>query len=244
VAAVTEHFTEASGTRIRYLDNGGTGPELPIVFSPGLTDTADEYEAVLEYFAPRRMVVIEVRGRGASSAPTSGFSAAHHADDLRAAIAHAGIDRFHLMTFSRGTTWGLDLFLSDPSRVVSVSIGDYWASEKGLGIEVADHMLTTRFRGRPLTERIERRVITELFRESTDRDLHAAVAAARVPTLVAHGTGAGRLADDQALARYRAEIPGVEIVVIEGAGHDLFRPDRLAYPRAVSEFIERRAPRT
>ncbi len=29
--------------------------------------------------------------------------------------------------------------------------------------------------------------------------------------------------------------------VIDGSGHDLFRPDGLAYPRAVAGFITRRA---
>jgi hypothetical protein len=29
---------------------------------------------------------------------------------------------------------------------------------------------------------------------------------------------------------------------LPGSGHDLFRPDRLAYPRAVLDFISRRSP--
>lgn len=33
------------------------------------------------------------------------------------------------MTFSRGTTWGLDLVLPRPDRVATVSIGDYWMAE-------------------------------------------------------------------------------------------------------------------
>ena len=55
--------------------------------------------------------------------------------------------------------------------------------------------------------------------------------------LVAHGDQQGALVDAAAIDRYRANVPKVEIVAIPGAGHDLFRPDRLAYPRAVEAFL-------
>ncbi len=49
--------------RIRYLDNAPAAPVgLPILFSPGFTDFADEYAEVLQFLLPRR-VAVEVRGR-------------------------------------------------------------------------------------------------------------------------------------------------------------------------------------
>jgi pimeloyl-ACP methyl ester carboxylesterase len=240
---VRERFTDRSGVRIRYLDNDPQPTVgLPVLLTPGVTDTADEYKAVLEFLAPRRMLVVEVRGRGASEAPPTGYRAEQHANDLRAALDDAGIDRFHLMTFSRGTTWGLDLLLHDPTRVATVSIGDYWAAEKHLDESMADTLMATRFRGRPMTERVEPHVLGELFRASSERDLFSALATTTVPVLVARGTEPGGLLDDAAVDRYQAMVPGVEFAIIPGASHDLFRPDRLAYPNAVLEFINRRSP--
>jgi pimeloyl-ACP methyl ester carboxylesterase len=240
---LTEHFTVRSGVRIRYLDNrGDESAGLPILLVPGFTDFADEYAEVLEYFLPRRTVVVEVRGRGGSEAPPAGYRAADHADDLEAVLAEAEIGRFHLMTFSRGTTFGLDLTLRDPTRVATISIGDYRARELAIPLDAVDSVMVTRFRGTPMSERIPPHVVTELFRASRDRDLHDDVAATAIPVLVATGTEPGCMLDADAIQEYRHRIPGAEIVTIDGAAHDLFRPIRLAYPQAVADFVQRRTP--
>lgn len=240
-----EGFTERSGVRIRYLDNAPADPAgLPILLSPGFTDFADEYAEVLDFFTPRRVLVVEVRGRGGSGSPLSGYTADDHAADLTAVLAEERIGRFHLMTFSRGTTWGLDVVLRDPARIASVSIGDYWAREKGLPVEIADQIMTTRFRGKAMLERVAAHVPREMLRSSRDRDLIGDLAATRLPVMVATGTEPDCILVPSTIQEYREHIPGVEIETIAGAGHDLFRPDRLAYPRAVRAFIERRAPGT
>ncbi len=251
VESFAEKTTARSGVRIRYLDNasdlspgGETDAGLPILFSPGFTDYADEYTDMLAFFAPRRVLVVEVRGRGGSEAPATGYSSAEHANDLAAVLETEGIERFHLMTFSRGTTWGLDVALADPARVATVSIGDYWAREKHLGGDVADRFLDSRFRGKPMSQRVAPHVIREVLGASVDRDLFDELAATELPVLVATGTEPGCLLNASTLQEWRDRVAGVELVTIPGAAHDLFRPDRLAFPRAVHEFIARRLPGT
>jgi pimeloyl-ACP methyl ester carboxylesterase len=240
--AIAERFTVRSGVRIRYLDNApahrsDSSSGVPILFSPGFTDFADDYVEVLEYFSPRRALVVEVRGRGQSESPPTGYTAADLAGVLRAVLAEEGIDRLHLMTFSRGTTWGLDVALADPGRVASVSIGDYPCREIALAEEAAEQVMTTRFRGLPMSARVGPHVPRELFRASRPRELYDEFAATGLPLLVATGTEAGCMATDEVIARYRTHMPNVELAVIDGAAHDLFRPDRLAYPRAVASFV-------
>ena len=93
VTPVVERWTQRSGVRIRYLDNSPDEPVgLPILLSPGFTDFADEYVEVLEFFAPRRVLVVEVRGRGGSEAPTTGYAAGDHTADLRAVVDEEGLD--------------------------------------------------------------------------------------------------------------------------------------------------------
>jgi non-heme chloroperoxidase len=243
--APVERFTERSGVRIRYLDNSPSEPRgLPILFAPGVTDFADEYIEVLEFFLPRRVIVIEVRGRGQSEAPSAGYSVADHLTDLHAVLDEENIDRFHLMTFSRGTSWGLDLALTSPERIETMSIGDYRAAEHGMGPDFAEMMMASRFRGKLMTERIQPHVLVELGRASRHRTLWSELGATGIPLLVAYGTEPGVLIEPGNVQQYRDHVPGVEIVVIRGSGHDLFRPDRLAYPRAVADFITRRAPGT
>lgn len=241
---ITERFTTNGDVRLRWLDNSPTAPEgLPILFSPGFSDFADDYVEMLEFMSPRRVVVVEVRGRGGSDAhENADYSAPQHAADLRAVVADAGLDHFHVMTFSRGTTWGLEMAFSLRDRVVSISIGDYWAKEHGLTEDLGRGMMATKFRGKPMGDRIQEHVVLSVFRESRERLFWDHLAEMPCPVLLAHGTEEGRLVDDEGIAQYRATRPDIEVVTIHGAAHDLFRYDRHAYPRAVLEFIANRAP--
>jgi non-heme chloroperoxidase len=237
---VVEGWATGTGGKIRYLDNAPQNPVgLPILLSPGFTDFADEYVEVLRYFAPQRVLVVEVRGRGQSAAPSTGYQASDHADDLEAVLAKEHIDRFHLMTFSRGTTWGLELALRNPSRVATVCIGDYWAREHRLGREFAENFMSTRFRGKPMAERISAHVVEEVFGASVDRDLLGTLAETKIPVLIATGTEPGCMLTAENLEEFQRRIPGIDTVIVPGASHDLFRPDRFAYPKAVQAFQQR-----
>lgn len=240
-----ERWTSRSGVKIRYLDNGGEAAAgLPILFSPGLTDFADDYEAMLAFLLPRRVLVVEVRGRGKSEAPPTGYAVADHLGDLTAVLDEEALDRVHLMTFSRGTSWGMELAFSQPERVATLAIGDYLAVEVDLPASFVDGQWQSRWRGLPISQRTQRHVLDELARQSVGRELWADLGALGLPVLVARGTEPGSIVGDDAVERYRANVAGVEVVTIQGAGHDLFRPDRTAYPAAVAEFIARRAPGT
>jgi pimeloyl-ACP methyl ester carboxylesterase len=237
-----ERCTRRSGVRVRYLDNApGEAVGLPILFSPGLTDFADEYDTTLEFFLPRRVLVVEVRGRGRSETPPTGYAAGDHARDLAAVVAEEGLSRFHLMTFSRGTSWALDLALAEPSAIASLSIGDYLAAEIGLSPEWVEGIWGSTFRGRPMPQRVERHVLEELQLASHGRELWEQLGSLEAPLLVARGSQGG-LIDDTVVERYRSAVPDVEVVTIPGAGHDLFRPNRTAYPAAVHDFVARHAP--
>lgn len=241
--SVAERWTTRSGIRIRYLDNEPASPQgLPLLFVPGLSDFADEYLETLEFFRPRRALVVEVRGRGRSEAPPSGYSVGHHVSDLDAVLDEEGIERFHLMTFSRGTSWSLELALRDPERIASLSIGDYRAWELRLPEGFAERQMQSRFRGKPMTERIRRHVVEGLAAESVHRELWARLPELTCPLLVAQPLGDGGIVTDDVVRLYRAHRPDVEVVGVPDAPHDLFRPDRLFYPRAVADFIARRCP--
>jgi non-heme chloroperoxidase len=241
---VLEKFTDNDGVKIRYLDNEPSQPVgLPILFTTGIVDFADDYVETLEFFADRRMLVAELRGRGGSDAPPSGYSVPEQAGDLRSVLEANGIGPFHLMTFSRGTTPGLELAFQLAGRVRTVSIGDYLPGEIGLPAGFADQMWAARWRGRPNSTRVPRHVLAGIQAASRAREFWSELAALAVPVLVARGS-AGGIIDDERAAAYRRSVPGAEIVTIPGSAHDLFRPSRTAYPEAVLEFISRRSPGT
>ncbi len=185
---LVEGWTRRSGPLVHYLDNRPVDPlGLPVLFVPGLSDAAFEYTEMLEWMAPRRLLVVDVRGRGASDSPRTGYSAAAHAADLEAVLDEEAIERFHLVTFSRGTTWGLDLLRTNPARVASMAIVDYRAVEVRLPPTFADAQWGTRFRGRPMSERLQRHVLEEVAAASVARDLWDVLTTLHGPLLVARG---------------------------------------------------------
>ena len=109
--------------------------------------------------------------------------------DLRAVLEQERISRFHLMTFSRGTSWALELALDDPSRVETLSIGDYQAIEKRLTTAFVESLMQTSFRGRPMAERMEHHVLERLAAESPTQPL-GSLGGANLP--VASGSGRRR----------------------------------------------------
>ncbi len=241
VSAV-EGFADSGGVRIHYLDHSPEATAgLPVLFVPGLVDRATDYLAMFDVFAHRRLIIVDPRGRGGSDSPETGYSAMDQAGDLQAVLDQSGVDRFHLMTFSRGTSSGLGLALGRPDQVATISIGDYLPGEVRLPPELVEQMWATTWRGRTYPESITKVALEGIQADSVGREMWAELADLGKPTLVARGSS-DAIIDDERAIRYRATLPGVEVITIQGSGHDLFRPSRTAYPQAVSEFIERRAP--
>jgi pimeloyl-ACP methyl ester carboxylesterase len=239
-----ERFVSNDGLRIRYLDNDPAEPVgLPILFFPGVFDDADDYGAVLEFFRSRRVLVVEMRGRGGSDAPVRGYAVAEQAGDVEAVIAANGLRKFHVMTFSRGTTPAIEVAWRRPRRAVTLAIGDYLPIELGLPPQYAETQWRGRWRGRPIAERVPRHVLEQIQADSRQRELWREVAGLGIPVLVARHHHGGIISDPDA-DHYRRAVPQVEVATLPGAGHDLFRPDRTAYAEAVDEFIARRAPGT
>src|SRR6185295_12994156 len=87
-------FVDNEGVRVHALDNERTDAALPTVLAiPGMGEYADEYAWLLDALGDRRVVVVDVRGRGRSDVPESGYTWEHHIGDLRAVVDALGIDR-------------------------------------------------------------------------------------------------------------------------------------------------------
>jgi pimeloyl-ACP methyl ester carboxylesterase len=75
-------FVSANGIRLYYLDHSGEGP--PLLLLPGLTANAHSFDGLIEAGLSRwfRVLALDLRGRGKSDKPDSGYSMAEHAADV------------------------------------------------------------------------------------------------------------------------------------------------------------------
>ena len=230
-------FTENGDVRIHYLDSGGEDRGAPIVFVPGMTDLAEDYTEVLALFG-RRTAVVEVRGHGRSSSPEHGYDLAMLSEDVGAVVDAMTAGPVHLMTFSRGTSAAVAWALRHPDRVLSLAIGDYVPEEKVLPTGASQRLLSGRWRGSPVSDRLDVDAARKAFHAACDRSFWDELAQLGLP-LLAIRSGGSVLIREEEWARYRRLFPHAHLVEFHDSPHDVFRPDRGRYPRLVQQHVER-----
>ncbi|GAC1405309.1 MAG: hypothetical protein NVS4B6_26170 [Mycobacterium sp.] len=234
---VTSRFTQNGDARLHYLDSGGDDHGAPIVFVPGMTDVADDYTEVLPIFG-RRTVVVELRGHGRSSAPTSGYDLVTLSADVGVVVDAVTDGPVHVVTFSRGTSYAIAWALAHPSRVRSLAIGDYIPEERVLPAHIRRRLLDGRWRGTPVSERVDHDAGMKTFAAAEERFFWDDLARLRIP-LLAVRSGDDILVGDEEWARYKRLFPDAQLVEFRDSPHDIFRPERGRYPRLVQQHADR-----
>ena len=112
--------TPAATVRINgidlYYEEHGSGP--PLLLLPGLAATADYWASLVPALAPHfRLIALDLRGAGQSSAPPGPYTTRLLADDAAALLEHLGIARTHVLGFSLGSLVAQELALAHPDRV-------------------------------------------------------------------------------------------------------------------------------
>jgi len=84
----------------------------------GLTANHTCWASLAGLLSPRyRVIAYDLRGRGDSDKPETGYSLEHHARDLVALLDHYAIDRAVIMGHSLGAAIGLSFAVRHPERV-------------------------------------------------------------------------------------------------------------------------------
>ena len=98
-----EHrYVNANGIRQHYIDYAGEGPAL--ILMPGLTANARFFDGLISAgLAPAlRVIAVDLRGRGETDQPDTGYSMAEHAADILALMDELGIEQVNLGGHSFG----------------------------------------------------------------------------------------------------------------------------------------------
>jgi pimeloyl-ACP methyl ester carboxylesterase len=238
--AESSRFVDNDGVRIHALDNGRLDAPLPpVLVVPGMGEYADEYAWLLDALGARRVVVVDVRGRGRSDVPDTGYRWEDHIGDLNAVVEATGLDRPIVVAFSRGSSYALGYALQHPDELRGLVIGDYFARHVGLPPEVADQQLRSKIRGVPIAERMSEHAVRQVFVEGREVPLWDRLTELRCPVLVIRGGRKSAIVGDELAAQWEASLPSVELELIADAGHDLWGRDVDAYLAVLRPFVER-----
>ncbi len=122
-----EGEVRANGIRLRYLDwSGPANPTFPpSVLLHGLLQTKEGMANLASHLARRgRVVVPDLRGRGGSDQPESGYDPATMADDVAALIEAVGLDRPVVLGRLHGGLIAYHLAARRPDLVRGLVLGD------------------------------------------------------------------------------------------------------------------------
>jgi len=232
-------FVDHDGVRLHALDNHRTDMSLPTVLAiPGMGEYADEYSWLLDALGDRRVVVVDVRGRGRSDVPESGYTWEHHIGDVRAVVEALELDRPIVVAFSRGSSYGLGYALTYPAEVRGLVVGDYFARHVGLPPGIADQQLQSKIRGTAMADRMSEHAVRQVFAESREVPLWDRLVELQCPVLVIRGGRKSALVGEELAAQWRESLPSVQMEIIADAGHDLWSRDVDAYLAALLPFLD------
>lgn len=119
-----DRYVQANGIRLHFLDYGSSGPTLLLM--PGLTANARAFDGLVSAgLVPAvRLLALDLRGRGLSDKPETGYSLAEHAADVIGLLDSLGIDDVVLGGHSYGGLLGFYLAAHYPDRVIKLVVID------------------------------------------------------------------------------------------------------------------------
>ena len=119
-----EHFRRVNNIVLHYLDHKGNEPT--IVLLPGLTANANEFDGVIKAgLSPHfRVLALDLRGRGQTEKPATGYSMADHAADVLGLLDVLGIQQVIMGGHSFGALLTLHIAAHHPERIRKMIIID------------------------------------------------------------------------------------------------------------------------
>ncbi len=119
-----DHYEQINGVRIHYLDRDGGEP--PIVLLPGLSANAHAFDGLIAAgLSPHfRTIAPDLRGRGDSGKPDTGYTLEDHAADVLGLLDHLGIERATILGHSFGGLLTIYLAARYPQRVSKIVLID------------------------------------------------------------------------------------------------------------------------
>ena len=117
-------FAEVNGIRLHYIDHGGGG--TPLLMMPGLTGNAHAFDGLVAAGLGRifRLIVLDLRGRGMSDKPETGYTLEDHAEDVAQFIRRQALQPVILGGHSFGGLLALYLARRNPDLVSRLVVLD------------------------------------------------------------------------------------------------------------------------
>ncbi|MCU0443636.1 MAG: alpha/beta hydrolase [Microscillaceae bacterium] len=118
------HFMQTNGIQLHYLDFAGG--DTTLILMPGLTANAHAFDGLIQagLNAKYRVIAVDLRGRGLSDKPETGYGMADHAQDILGLLDQLGIQKATIGGHSFGALLTFYLASHFPERVEKMVLLD------------------------------------------------------------------------------------------------------------------------
>jgi pimeloyl-ACP methyl ester carboxylesterase len=239
-----------------YVDDGGRGSGVPVLFVHGNGASSHQWRAQLDHLrASRRAIAFDLRGMGKSDPPRNGdYSVEAMADDVDAVATRLGLRRFVLVGHSYGGAVVASYAARHPERVAGVVFADAGGNVK-MSDEAAARFLQALRKDKDGVVRQWFAPILKPSRDEVREEVLASVHATPVDAFAGalsglRGVDMGRLlasypgpriaiaaADVEGPSSLHVQFPDVPVKKISGAGHWLMLDQPQAFNQALDEFL-------
>jgi pimeloyl-ACP methyl ester carboxylesterase len=260
--SATTAYAQNAGIRIAWEERGSGFPLLLVM---GLGYARWGWEPVVDALAESyRVLLFDNRGIAESDAPPGPYTTAELAEDARAVLDAAGVERAHVVGSSLGGMVALELTLAHPQRVEKLVLAGstgggpssvpmpeqtvkLFAEGPSLPPAEALRRFVENALGEPTPELVDR-IMAHRIRTAQPFEAWSAQAAAgaafdaldraaaiEAPTLVLHGEG-DVVVDPGNAPLLGERIRGAQVQIVPG-GHIFFWEDPEAFVARVKEFL-------
>jgi len=230
---------------------GEAGGDPVILLHGGLGNGAHWANQVRALDGAHRVILVDSRGQGRSSASKHGIGYHRMAEDVIALMDHLHVRRAAIVGWSDGGITGLDLAIHHPDRIARLfAFGANYdlsgmSPHGGRAATVGAYFARCRREYRTLSPSPAQlgRVLRDLRRmwASEPTFTEAQLRAIRTPTVIADGD------HDEIIRRAHVEkmasiIPGAKLVILKDASHFALWQDPDGFDRALEDFLAAPAP--
>ncbi len=114
---------DGDGIEIQLAQWPGDGP--PVLCIHGLTANCRSFDTIAGALSPaHRVIAMDLRGRGRSDKPATGYSMNHHCRDIKAVLDSLGLDKVSLLGHSLGSYISLAYTAANPDQVQKLALLD------------------------------------------------------------------------------------------------------------------------
>lgn len=261
--AVETRLIPVSGAEIA-VHLAGAGPELVLLHGIGSNATS-WLPVVDELSADYRLVMLDMRGHGASSRPERGYLIADYANDLDAVLAVLELERPLILGHSLGGMTALEWGINHPGRAAALAIEDSpmtrggdgvtelfdgWIALSRMTVDEADAYYAGEYPEWTAEDRRRRAegitsVAPGVFEElkvdmlaQGGAHVVGSYSGITTPTLLVYGDLAtGGMVPGVLANLFAATISGARVAHIPGGTHNLHRDNKPAFLEAVQPFL-------